>query len=308
MIKSESELAMADGQLIHIYLWKPDEGIGVRGIVQIAHGAAEYGNRYEAFALFLTANGYIVCTSDHRGHGLSAKVKTDLGFFADEDGWNKIVGDLYAITKYLKNEFKGMEVFLLGHSMGSFLARTYAILYGSEIRGLILSGTAHNSKLSLMFGKYIAERDIRTGKARSFNPLLNKMAFKDLNKSFKGGTTDYEWLSRDPEIVDKYIKDEFCGFDFTSSAFRDMFGGLLFITDRKNISKTPKELPILLLSGSNDPVGAKGKMVTKCYHEYVRAGIKNVNMRLYDGMRHEILNEKGKEEVYQDMLNWFNGI
>ena len=159
-----------------------------------------------------------------------------------------------------------------------------------------------------MFGKYAAERDIKKGKARSKNRFLNKLAFKDLNKRFQGGNTNYDWVSRDPVIVDKYIKDELCGFDFTSSAFRDMFGGLLFITDRTNIRRTSKELPILLLAGQDDPVGAKGKMVMRCYQEYADAGIKNLNVKLYEGMRHEILNEIGKEEVFNDVVSWLSSI
>ncbi len=308
MITSELDIKMKDGQINHIYLWRPDEEISCKGVIQIVHGAAEYGKRYEDFAQYLTKNGFIVCASDYRGHGFSVKDKTDLGFFSDEDGWRKIVDDLYAITQYLKNEYKGLNVFLLGHSMGSFLARTYAILYGREITGLVLSGTAHNPKTLLMFGKYVAERDIKAGKARYKNPLLNQLTFRDLNKSFRSGKTDYEWLSRDPAIVEKYIEDELCGFDFTSSAFRDMFGGLLFITDRKNISKTPNELPILILAGKDDPVGEKGKMVMKCYNKYVDVGIKSVHVKLYEGMRHEILNEIGKEEVYQDILSWVIGV
>ena len=304
MTKSELNLQMEDGQNIHLYLWKPDEGMDLKGIVQIAHGAGEHGKRYEHFASFLTENGYLVCADDHRGHGLSAKDKTDLGFFGDEDGWRKVVEDLFAVTKYLKNEYRGLDLYLLGHSMGSFLARTYAILHGEELKGLILSGTAHNPKPLLLFGSYMAGRDVRSGRARALNPTLNKMAFKDLNKSFRGGKTGYEWISRDPETVKKYVDDEFCGFEFTSSAFRDMFGGLLFITDRKNIGKTPKELPILLLAGTDDPVGGKGKMVQKCRAEYARSGVKNLEIKLYEGMRHEILNEIGKEEVYDDVLRW----
>lgn len=307
MIKNELDLTMQDGQIIHLYLWEPDEGVKPKGIVQIAHGAAEYGKRYEDFGLYLAANGFIVCANDHRGHGLSAKDKGDLGFFSDEDGWNKLTDDLYTITQYLKNKYE-LEVSLFGHSMGSFLARTYAIAYGREIKGLILSGTAYHPKPLLLFGKFVAQRDIKRGKERGRNPLLNQLVFKDLNNGFKGGNTDYDWISRDTAIVDKYSKDKYCGFDFTSSALKDLFDGLLFITDRKNIKKTQKELPVLILAGKDDPVGAKGKMVKKCYRKYAHAGIKNLTIKLYEGMRHEITNEIGKEEVYQDVLNWLGNI
>lgn len=303
MINSELDLKMKDDQSIHLYLWQPDPGVTPAGIIQIVHGAAEHGRRYADFAGFLVANGYIVCASDHRGHGLTAKKPEDLGFFAQEDGWRKVVDDIHTITLHLKTEHPGLKTILLGHSMGSFLARTYATLYGSELSGLILSGTAHNPKPILIFGRTIAQRDVRTGHSRKINPLLNKLSFTDLNKGFKGGTLK-EWISGDPATVKAYVEDKLCGFDFTSSAFRDMFEGLLYITDRRNIAKIPKDLPILILSGKEDPVGGKGKMVVKCHDEFARAGINNLQLKLYDGMRHEILNETDKKTVYGDILNW----
>ncbi|MCX7614834.1 MAG: lysophospholipase [Clostridiales bacterium] len=304
MVNSEFDLTMSDGQNIHLYLWIPDDRSNLKGIVQIVHGAAEYGKRYEGLAKFLTLNGFVVCASDHRGHGYSVRDENDFGFFFDQKGWEKVTEDLLSITHYLKNRFNGLKVCLLGHSMGSFLARTYAVLYGNEINGLILSGTAHNPRPLLKFGKLVAAIDIAKGNARRKNRLLNKLVFYDLNKSFHNGKTDRDWISRDEAVVAEYMNDKLCGFDFTSSAFRDMFSGLLFITDKRNIAKTPKELPILILSGKEDPVGSKGKMVQKCYQKYVEAGISNIQLKLYEGMRHEILNETGKEEVYNDILNW----
>jgi alpha-beta hydrolase superfamily lysophospholipase len=134
------------------------------------------------------------------------------------------------------------------------------------------------------------------------------MSYDSFNNQFKPKRTNFDWLSRDEAIVDKYVEDDLCGFVFTSSAFRDMFEGLLFITDKNNIAKTPKDLPVLILSGDKDPVGGNGKMVKKTYEEYQKAGLINAHMELYENMRHEILNEIGKEEVYGDILAWINNI
>ena len=304
MKTNEFKLTMADGHIQHNHLWLPDDGADVKGIFLIIHGAAEHGGRYEDIAHFMTSNGYIVCAPDHRGHGLSAKNQDDLGFFSDDDGWSKLVEDIHMLLLQLKGRFGGLKLYMMGHSMGSFLARSYAIRHGEMIDGLILSGTAHNSKVQLILGKTLATFDINRGKARLRSPRINKMAFLALNNSFKPGKTGFEWLSRDEAVSEKFAKDELCGFDFTSSAFRDMFTGLLEITDLNNIARMPKSLPVLMIAGKCDPVGGFGKMVLKCYGAFEAAGLRNVTLKLYDGMRHEVINELGKEEVYSDILNW----
>ncbi|MPM48988.1 Monoacylglycerol lipase [bioreactor metagenome] len=307
MKTSEFELTMADGFVQHIRLWSPEED-DYKGILLVLHGAAEHGGRYENFADFMTSNGYIVCVPDHRGHGLSVQNEDDLGYFSDDDGWSKIIEDVNALILYLKERFAGRKLYLMGHSMGSFLARTYAIRHGEMIDALILSGTAHNPKGILSFGKSLAVWDIKAGKARKRSPRINKMAFLDLNKCFKDGKTGFEWLSRDSAVCEKFAADKLCGFNFTSSAFRDMFSGLLEITDMSNIEKMPKALPVLLIAGKCDPVGGFGKMVLKCDMAFKAAGLRDVTLKLYDGMRHEVLNELGKEEVYHDILNWLKKV
>jgi len=304
MKTSEYKLTMADGFVQHVRLWSPEEARGLKGIVLVLHGAAEYGGRYENFAGFLTSNGYIVCAPDHRGHGLSAKSPGDLGYFSDDDGWSKIVEDIDTLVRHLRERFAGLQLCMLGHSMGSFLARSYAIRHGDMIDALILSGTAHNPWGQLMLGKALAALDIALGNARYRSPRINQMAFLSLNKSFKDGKTGFEWLSRDAAVSEKFAGDELCGFYFTSSAFRDMFGGLLEITDKKNIERMPKTLPVLMTSGKCDPVGGFGKMVLKCDRAFKAAGLRDVTLKLYDGMRHEVINELGKEEVYRDILSW----
>lgn len=302
----EFEHILRDGSKSYIYRWEPDGNSEFKGIVQVVHGSCEHSQRYIDFARFLTDNGYVVFSNDLRGHGLSVNNKEELGYFGDRDGWRLIVDDLNEINRLAKKQYRELKLVMLGHSMGSFLARHYAVLYGNEIDGLIATGTAHNPRTLLKLGKFLAERDIKKKGIRRKNELLNKMSYDSFSNQFKPIRTKQDWLSRDEKIVDKYIEDELCGFVFSSGAFRDMFDGLLFITNKNNIKQTPRELPILLLSGSKDPVGDNGKMVVKAYNAYKAAGVKNIKMKLYDGMRHEILNEIDKEEVYKDILDWLN--
>lgn len=304
----EFKLIMRDGHESRIYKWEPDSIKKPVGIVQLIHGSCEHSKRYAEFAEFLTENGYVVYSCDLRGHGQSVKSKEDLGYFAENKGWSIIIEDIYELTRFIKEKHTGLKLIMLGHSMGSFLARHYAVVHGTEIDGLIATGTAHNSKIMLRLGKLLAERDIKKNGLRNRNMTLNRMSYDSFSNQFKPKRTKQDWLTRDEVVVDKYIEDELCGFVFTSSAFRDMFEGLLFITDKNNINKTPKDLPILLLSGDKDPVGGNGKMVEKAYEEYKKAGFINVIMKLYENMRHEILNELGKEEVYVNILSWMNNL
>lgn len=303
MKKGEMDITMRDGHEIHLYKWEPDEG-DIKGVIQLVHGSCEHAGRYIDFGEFMTKKGYIVYANDHRGHGKSVKTRDELGYFGENDGWTYMIGDLYEINRMIKKEHSGSKIIMLGHSMGSFLARHFGILHGSEIDGLIATGTAHNPKALLKLGKFLAERDIKKGNIKRRNLFLNRLSYESFNDKFKPNRTKQDWLTRDKEVVDAFLQDELCGYVFTSGGFRDMFDGLLYITDESKIRMTPKELPILLLSGGDDPVGGYGSMVEKAFKCYKEAGIKNIKMKLYHGMRHEILNEIGKKEVYEDILSW----
>jgi alpha-beta hydrolase superfamily lysophospholipase len=304
----EFKIEMRDGCNLYTYKWEPEEGMKVLGAVQIVHGSCEHSKRYIDFARYLTDNGFVVYSSDLRGHGFSTANKEDLGYFADEEGWHKVVEDLYEITKYIKKENPNVRLIMLGHSMGSFLARHYAVVHGKELDGLIATGTAHNGKLLLKFGSLLAGASIKKSGGKHRNHMLNSMSYDSFSKQFKPARTKQDWLSRDKRVVDEYIKDDLCGFVFTNAAFKDMFEGLLYITDRGKIRRTPKNLPILLLSGDRDPVGGNGKMVVKAYEEYKASGVEDVQMKLYKDMRHEILNEINKESVYMDIVAWLSNI
>lgn len=298
----EKTLVTTDNTRLQLYCW--DNVNQARGIIQIVHGSCEYGLRYDHFAQFLNDKGYIVIASDHRGHGKTALNNNDLGVFAKKNGWNLIINDLKLINDYIYNQYPNLPIIMLGHSMGSFMARHYAILYGSTISGLILTGTAHPNLGLLFIAKLIAIIDQTLIGYKKPDRLLYKLSYATFNRKFKTqNATGHEWLSQDLEVVKQFNDDPLCGQIFSTSAFKDLFKGLLFITKRFNIFKTRKDLPILFLSGKNDPVGGFTKQVTKCYQIYHNFGY-HARVKLYPKMRHEILNEIGKEEVYQDILNF----
>lgn len=302
----EFYMTMRDGEKIYVNKSAPEREEETLGVICIVHGSCEHSKRYSHFINYLVSNGYIVYSYDLRGHGLSNKENEPLGYFGESSGWNNLIYDLDEIIDLIKKENKNLNLYLLGHSMGSFVVRHYAIMFSEKIDGLIVIGTAHNPRLILNLGGFVANKYIEKGYGKKENKLLNKLSYDSFNKRINNPKTDKDWISRDENIVDNFVKDESCGFIFTTTAFRDMFDGLKFITNRDNIKNTRRDLPILLLSGEEDPVGDNGKMVKKTHNEYKKCGIENIEMKLYNGMRHEILNEIGKEEVYQDILTWIN--
>jgi alpha-beta hydrolase superfamily lysophospholipase len=302
-VKTESFNFGAD---IFAYAWLPDAPRHVVGLVQIAHGMAEHAGRYEPFARFLCDAGYGVYANDHRGHGRTAGSLQRVGYFADRDGWQQVVADMAALTDIVNERHSGLPVFFLGHSMGSFLLRTYAARYGDRLSGAILSATGGDpgflGKVGMMIARWECFRKGKT--ARS--PLLNKLSFGGFNKAFKPNRTEFDWLSRDERVVDAYIADPYCGGVFTAGFFVDLLGGIRFINSPAGIDAIPKDLPFLFVSGAQDPVGKDTLGVRQVADAYTRAGISDVAVRFYDGARHEVLNETNRETVYRDILDWID--
>lgn len=299
---------MQDGTMHNIYRCEPENPTEIKGIVQLVHGSCEHSARYREFAEYLTSNGYIMIANDLRGHGQTAKKEEDLGFIAHDDGWYKLIGDLLEVNHLIKQDYPGSKIIMIGHSMGSFLARHYALIYSETIDGLIAIGTAHQSKLELTAGILVAKLCMKFKGNRSKGEFLNKLTYERFNKHLEAPLTKSDWITHDRSVVDDFIADERCGFIFSNSAFRDMFTGLLFITDRYHIENGPRQLPILLLSGAQDPVSNNGIQVKKAYQEYKAAGVEKIDMTLYPNMRHEILNELDKNLVYADIVNWMETI
>ncbi len=290
---------------IFVYKWVPEKSIKVKAVVQIAHGMAETAARYERFAEKLTGQGYAVYANDHRGHGKTAKEVDRVGDLG-EDGFNNMVKNMNQLQEIIKKENPNLPFFILGHSMGSFLLQRYIALYGKELDGAILSGSSGREGILLDIGRWLAKREIKKIGRGGRSMKLTKLSFGAYNKAFKPNRTGFDWLSRDDKEVDKYIKDPFCGGVFTAGFFYDLFNGLKLIQDKKEIEKIPLDLPIYIFSGDKDPLGKSGKGVLKLVKTYKKLGIEDLSYKLYEGGRHEMLNEINRDEVMQDAIGWIN--
>ena len=277
-----------------------------RAVVQIAHGIAEHIDRYRPFMEFLADKGFVVAGNDHLGHGKSIRVPEEQGFFAEKDGWWRVVDDMDKLHDIMLKEYPELPYVLFGHSMGSFLTRTYLIKHPDKYDGVILSGTGHQSPALVLGGNAAASVMAKLNGAMGDGAKLDSLAFGTYLNKIENPRTKFDWLSRDTEQVDKYIADPLCGFVGKIGLYRDMMQGIKFITDKKNIAQMNKEKPVYFMSGDGDPVGDYGKGVERAYKAFCDAGLHDVFMRLYPGGRHEMLNETNKEQVYQDILNWLN--
>ena len=277
-------------------VWAPEEP---RACVQIIHGMAEHIDRYHDFATFLAQNGILVFGMDLPGHGKSIGKDQPLGYFGDANGWDHLIQDNKTMHDAVMKDYPSVACILFGHSMGSFLARTYAGRMGVDFDAFVFSGTA-GANPALPVAKMIARSAIKKGKGKLPNEQLNKLSFDAYNKKFKDARTEYDWLSRDPANVDKYVDDPLCGFCFTSCAFYDLFTGLGEVSNLNWAKRVPNR-PIFLMSGSNDPVGGMGKGV-KQVCQWLKKSNHNVTIKLYPEGRHEMLNETNRAEVYGDVL------
>ena len=293
-----------DKKDIFVYSWLPDKK--PVAAVQIAHGMAEHAARYERFAKALTDAGFAVWANDHRGHGKTAGALKNVGYLADEGGWEFLIKDMKRLTDLIKKQNPGLPIFLFGHSMGSFLSRSYIARWGKELKGVVLSGTNGDPGLLAKIGTLIAIWECKRKGKKAPSPLMTKLSFGEFNKPFKPARTEFEWLSRDPVEVDKYVADPYCGGVFTARFFYDMLLGTREIYQPDVIAKVPKKLPVYIFSGEKDPVGKNGKGVRETYNAYKKAGIADVTIRLYKDGRHEMLNETNRNEVYRDVIEWLN--
>ena len=292
-----------DGVEIFTYRWRPEADVPLRAAVQVAHGMAEHAGRYARFAEALTAAGFAVYANDHRGHGRTA-AEADHGYFADADGWFKVAGDLRRLTERVREDHPGAPVFLFGHSMGSFLVRTYVIQNAEGIAGAILSGTGGDPGLLGRVGLLVARTIAALRGPRHPSVLLDRMSFGSFNKAFAPARTPFDWLSRDPDEVDKYVADPLCGNVFTAGFFADLLTGLAYIHRPENVARVPRDLPMLLFSGDQDPVGDATRGVQQTADAYRAAGLTDVTVRFYPGGRHEMLNETNRDEVTADVRAW----
>lgn len=288
---------------LNCYRWVPDGE--VRATLQISHGMIEHILRYSEFAEFLNTAGIAVYGHDHLGHGDTSP--DDHGFIAEEDGDIVIVDDLFEVTKRVESDHPDIPHFLMGHSMGSFVARRYLTLYGDHLAGAVIVGTGNQSKGSVWLGLTIARHLCRSKGTRYVSPFLNDIILGSNDKRFDEPEMRNRWISRDPEIVERYNADPFCTFGFTAAGFRDLLTMIKRLESHEGFGNIPKDLPIILLSGADDPVGDMGKGVKKAKEGLERFGLRP-EMKLYPGARHEILNETNRQEVHSDILGWMEGV
>jgi alpha-beta hydrolase superfamily lysophospholipase len=285
---------------------EPESNNEVKAILQIAHGMAEHSGRYLDFAYFMAKNGFAVYMDDHIGHGASMIDENAKGYFGS-CGYLEMVADLSKLSKIARSEHKNKPLIVMGHSMGSFLIREYIAKYNKEnLHAAILIGTsAGSSSITMKSGILLAKTLIAFKGKRSYLKVLEQLATGSYNKSFKPYRTDFDWLSRDEKQVDLYIKDPLCGFMFTASAYLELIKLLHNINLNSWYEKVDKNLPILLLCGDKDPVGDFSKGVVKIYNK-LKSSNHKVNLKIYEGARHELLNETNKDIVYNDILNFIN--
>ena len=278
--------------------WKP-EGAPI-GVVQLVHGMAEHIARYDWVAKRLNAAGFAVVGHTHLGHGELAELP---GWFAKSDGWDALVADVHTLRTQTQQQYPGLPYFLLGHSMGSFVVRTYCQTHESGLAGVILSGTGHFEPLILNVGLFIANVQCAFGGEKKPSKLLESISFMGYNSEWSPARTGFDWLSKDTAIVDKYVADPLCGFPFTAGGYRDMFAGLKRLYP-ENLKTMDKDVPIRLFSGASDPVGGRGAGVKTTVAELQAAGVKDVTFTLYENGRHEMLNEVERELVCDDLIAW----
>ena len=285
---------------IHYLRWAP-EGTP-KAVVQIVHGIAEYALRYDAFARYLNSLGVLVVAEDHMGHGKSMDTGTR-GYFAG--GWSAAVADTYRLMELTKTEFPDIPYVLFGHSMGSFMTRTFLARYPqSGLRGAVICGTGWMSGAVLYVGKLAGSTVCAFCGDRKPSEALQGIAFGSYNKQIPDARTPYDWLNRDAAQVDAYIADPLCGFTASAGLLRDMLGGMIYNQKKQTLQAMEKALPVLFIAGEADPVGDYGKGVQKAAEAFREAGMENVTLKLYPQARHEILNEINQQEVYRDVSDW----
>ncbi len=303
----EGSFPSADGKNTVVYSNWTSDAAKPKAVLQLVHGMAEYINRYDEFAQFMAENGYSVYGHDHLGHGRTAGTNADHGYFAEKDGYKLLVEDVHKMTVLAHAENPGLPYILLGHSMGSMLVRLYADTYSGDIDGLIIMGTSGPNPATGA-GKLLAKLiGVFKGKKHQ-SAFVNQIGFGAFTKGIADAQTPFDWLSKNADSVRAYIEDEKCGFLFTTAGYVDLFSLLGDISKPAWGDGIRKDLPIQLISGKDDPVGGYGKGVSAVYAQLEDKGITDLELILYDNLRHEILNEPERAGVYNDLLQWCDRI
>lgn len=299
-------LTMSDQHDVFVHKWF-DVSTPPKAILQLSHGMAEHILRYHSFAQALVAEGIFVYGHDHRGHGKTGEKNGLLGFFADDNGFERVVDDLNEINEFIHKQYPDSPIFLMGHSMGSFIVRRFVQRFHGRVNGVILSGTGGNPGLMGKVGQKLAQSQMRKLGNRTESLLMNKLTFGSYNKKIPKVETDFDWLTRDQQEIQKYIKDPHCGYVSTTGFFYDLLLGLDIIHNDNEVKGIEKKLPFYFISGNQDPVGNYTKGVIGVIKQFKKCGIDQIDYRFYKEGRHELLNELNKQEVIDDIIQWLEG-
>lgn len=305
MTEENYRFASADGvSQIHGVRWLPDGE--PTAVLQLVHGMVEYIERYREFATYLTARGFAVVGHDHIGHGHTAASLDELGIMHARHPSDVMVEDIYANYVLNKERYAGVPYYILGHSMGSYMTRKCLCVKAAEMTGLagaIIMGTGTESSLTI-YGGLALINVLALFHADDYRSefLRRMMQYKQFDNS--GMRPENSWLTKDTEIVRQYYASPYCTFGFSLSAYRGLVESTIYDNKMSNIARMNKDLPVLFISGDQDPVGNMGKGVQAAYDKFVAAGMRDVTIRLYQNDRHEILNETDRATVYQDLYAW----
>jgi alpha-beta hydrolase superfamily lysophospholipase len=293
----EEILLHGNDVMLHLYSFVTNPA---KAVVICVHGMAEHGKRYGELANYLNQKNYTVFSYDHRGHGESI-IDGEVRGYQGKDGFNKMVDDLNGVVEYVKKNNPNKRIYLLGHSMGSFVVQRYIQVF-KRVSGVILIGSSYKT-FGMGLAKFLCKINCLIGHAKNEGHMMNQLIFGQYNKKFTPANTDFDWLNRDEDAVKTYLEDDSCGFILSNQFYHDFVAGLITLQKRTNIAKIKRNLPIYLLAGDQDPVGSNGLKVKQLYEEY-KHYTNDIAIKLYEEARHEVLNEKNKLEVFEDVYNW----
>ena len=303
MIKNELFFPSSDKQTnIHMVIWEPEGE--VLGVIQVVHGITEHIMRYEDIASYFTKKGISVVGIDLIGHGLSTNNGQKVMYFGENGSWNYVVEDVNRCFVHTKEMYPNIPYTLLGFSLGSFIVRTFLINKPGVVDGAILVGTGQTSSIEISLAQSIVKKETKKYGDNVATDMIRKLTFETYNKKFKPNRTPYDWLCSNNQAIDEYVVDELRGENITVGLFRELLYGMKYTGDKNNIRKMSMGKPILFLSGDNDPVGNFGKGVEKAYKDYKNCGALDVSMKIYDGLRHDILHEENRESIFEDIYSW----
>ncbi len=304
MDRQEHRIATADTHTIPVFQWHHDSA---RAVIHLMHGMSEHALCYEDVAETLHQAGYAIIAHDHRCHGHSCPPE-QLGQASPQDSFRAICDDVLRVNRSIHAWYTDKPVYLLGHSMGSFIAQIFAQEHSGQIDGLLLEGTNYAPSWYLALAGLIARFECWRQGPNEHSSLLHALSFGQFNRAFRPVRTEFDWLSRDIGFVDGYIADPLCGNPVSNLYWQQMLQSMVLMSKHSSFARIRQNLPVYLFAGSRDPVGGFGKNVRKLGHLLERLGLHHVTTRIYPDARHDILHETNRQEVRNDLLDWLQGL